>query len=236
MISVVIPMFNEAAVIADAIRAVEGYFFDRPHWTAEIIVVDDGSTDDSAAIVERLILKNASIRIVRNETNCGKGIAVKKGVMASSGEYVLFMDADLSTPIDQFEMLWRRAVDHDIVIASRGLPDSKILQRQSWLKERAARLGNGAVRLCLGLPYRDTQCGFKLFSAQAKYLFAFQTIARWGFDMELLYVARKHNLRIAEMPVVWRNDPTTAVKAGDYMVVLGDIFRILYNDRRGAYR
>jgi hypothetical protein len=125
--------------------------------------------------------------------------------------------------------------EHDIMIASRGLPGSRIIRHQPWLKELVARLGNSAIRLFLELPYRDTQCGFKLFSARTKDIFKYQTIARWGFDMELLYLARKRNFRVAEAPVAWRNDPTTAVKKFDYIVVLFDIFRILYNDRRGVY-
>lgn len=234
-LSVVVPIFNEAASIANTITAIREYFATRPEWVIELLVVDDCSTDMSATIVEQLALRDRTMRLLRNQTNRGKGFSIKRGVREATGDFILFMDADLSTPLDQFEIVWQVATDHDIVIASRGLSGSQIVRHQSWLKERVAKLGNGAIRFFLGLPYQDTQCGFKLFSARAKTIFECQTIDRWGFDMEILYVAQKSSLRIAEVPVVWVNDPTTTVKKLDYVVVLFDIFRILYNNWRGVY-
>ncbi|MBI5728699.1 MAG: glycosyltransferase family 2 protein [Candidatus Magasanikbacteria bacterium] len=234
-LSVVIPIFNEATVIANTLAAIQRYFADRPQWVTEILVVDDCSTDNSVSLVEQVALQNKVIRLLCNETNRGKGYSIKRGVEEARGDYILFMDADLSTPLDQFEVLWWAAREDDVVIASRGLADSRIIRHQSWFKERAANLGNSVIRLFLGLPYQDTQCGFKLFPARAKSVFEYQTIDRWGFDMEILYVAHKRGFHIVEVPVVWVNDPTTTVKKFDYVVVLLDIFRILYNDWRGVY-
>ena len=234
LISIIIPVYNEEKCITSTIKEIYNFFSAR-QFSFEVIVVDDCSKDQTSSILKDLAFLYPSLRIIRSETNTGKGGSVRVGVLQSNGDYCLFMDADLSTPLNQFDYLWNEIKKNDIVIASRALPGSVILRHQRWVKEFIARLGNKVIRFVLGLPFYDTQCGFKIFSRKATEIFDRQTINRWGFDMEILYIAKKHQLNIAEVPVIWINDPSSTVRGFDYVIVFFDVFVILFNNLLGKY-
>ena len=224
-ISIVIPAYNEERAIATAIRRAADYF-SRSGKSFEIIVVDDGSADHTSERVREEMRSHPMLRLLRNDTNQGKGFSVKRGALSASGEWILFLDADLSTQPEEFEKLKPAMQDHDIVIGSRVLRDSVIAVHQPFLREWAGRFFNKVVQWYLGLPLSDTQCGFKCFNRRTKILFEKQTLAGWAFDVELLFLAQKMGFRIAEAPVVWTNDPTSTVRPRDVLAVLRDLRQI----------
>lgn len=235
-ITVVIPVYNEEICLERTICEVADFFEMHKNLIPEIIVVDDCSTDNTFEIGKSLKLKYNFLRFLRNDKNMGKGFSVREGVAQSTGDLFLFMDADSSTKIGEInKLLSQFDVGYDIAIGSRGMAKSVILRHQHWLKESIARLGNKVIRLFLDLPFVDTQCGFKLFSNKAKIIFRRQTIWRWGFDFELLYLAKKYGFKVAEVPIIWENDPSSAVRRIDYLIVLFDVFKIRLNDWLGKY-
>lgn len=204
LLSVVIPVYNEESVIKNTLERVSGYLEDK-NWLSEIIVVNDGSTDDSLKVVSQLPLEN--IKIISHAKNLGKGASVKSGMLAARGDFLLFTDADNSTDISEIDKFIDKAMEgYDIVIASRSSRASKIVIHQPRWKEFLGKLGNFYVRLISGLKFKDTQCGFKLFKRECQFLFREQKNQSWAFDVELLLKAKKHNLKIAEMPITWVNN------------------------------
>lgn len=204
LLSVVIPVYNEESVIKNTLERVSGYLEDK-NWLSEIIVVNDGSTDDSLKVVSQLPLEN--IKIISHAKNLGKGASVKSGMLAARGDFLLFTDADNSTDISEIDKFIDKAMEgYDIVIASRSSRASKIVIHQPRWKEFLGKLGNFYVRLISGLKFKDTQCGFKLFKRECQFLFQEQKNQSWAFDVELLLKAKKHNLKIAEMPITWVNN------------------------------
>jgi glycosyltransferase involved in cell wall biosynthesis len=211
-VSIVIPAFNEAARIGMTISRIQRFLegFPFPH---ELIIVDDGSTDETPRIVERSGIP--TLRLLRNESNHGKGYAVRQGVLASRGDFVLFTDADLSAPIEEIEKLMAVALkeDADVVIGSRAVDRSMIAVRQSRMRESGGVAFNLVVRTLLGLRLRDTQCGFKLFTrSSADRVFRKQTISGFGFDPEVLFLASKGNLTIREVPVRWSHSQGSKIR------------------------
>jgi len=212
-ISVVIPAFNESEGIERTLSTVTKYLSDSPY-APEVIVVDDGSKDGTAEIVSRLAEQHPCVRLVKLGSNRGKGYAVRTGVLEATGDYILFSDADLSTPIEELEKLCDEVRNgYDVAIGSRGLPESNLETRQSWLREHAGRTFNLLVRLTVLPGIHDTQCGFKCFrrDAAAKILEQ-QTATGYEFDVELLCIARKLGYQIAEVPVTWRNRAESRVR------------------------
>jgi len=203
-ISVVIPAYNEEARIGLTVSRTLQFLRGRG-FSHEILVVDDGSTDLTTRVVEGVSEGSPDIRILRQPENRGKGAAVRRGVLEARGDYILFMDADLATPIEELENLLVHARDGaDVVLGSRGLPDSDIRQRQPRLRELMGRGFNVLVRTLLLGGFHDTQCGFKLFTrAAAKDLFEHQTLDGFAFDVEVLLLAKDRGYRIREVPVVW---------------------------------
>ncbi len=236
MLSIVIPAFNEESRLPATLAKIEAWARGgpgRPAETIEIIVVDDASRDATAACVERAAVKNA--RVVRFEQNRGKGAAFKEGFAAATGEWVLLTDADLSTPIEEVERLRRMADEgrHDLVIGSRALPDSQIEQYQPFHRWLMGQTFNRLVRLMTGLPYRDTQCGFKLMRRErVAPVVARMQVDRFAFDVELLYLARRAGLSILEAPVRWKNSPASRVGLiGDPLNMLADIAGVVKRER-----
>jgi glycosyltransferase involved in cell wall biosynthesis len=213
-LSVIIPAYNEAqrlpATLADAHAWLTGHMPDQ----FEIIVVDDGSSDDGCERVEQL--RMPELRLLRQPQNMGKGAAVRRGMLAANGDIHLFMDADHSTHIREIEKalpLLRPAGDADIVIASRQHPDSDIRQAQSPLREYMGKGFNRLMRMATGIDMADTQCGFKAFTAEAsRRIFSRQQLDGFSFDAELLYLAGRMGYRVAEIPVQWINDPNSRVR------------------------
>lgn len=223
--SVVIPAYNEERGIGATIRETDGYFrgLGKPY---EILVVDDGSRDRTALEVERLFPEFPYLGLARHTANQGKGAAVRTGVGAAVGEWTLFLDADLATHPTQFDRFLPHLETSDIVIGSRRVEGARIAIPQPWYRDLAGQGFNAAVRVYLGLPYRDTQCGFKAFHARTKPLFADLASSGWAFDVEILRRARHLGLRIAECPVVWRHQPESRVRIHDAFAIAAELRRI----------
>ena len=204
----------------------------------EVIVVDDGSTDGTAALVEEFARTHPVVRLLRNPGNRGKGYAVRSGMLAARGEWVLFTDSDLSSPIEEFGKLTEAALrtGAEIAIGSRALDRSLIGVHQPFLREYAGRFFNVVMRLATGLPFYDTQCGFKLFQAEAaRAVFSRVVIERFGFDVEALYIARKLGLHAVEVPVRWNDVAGSKVSMFSGLDGFVDLLRIRWNARQRRY-
>lgn len=238
-LSVVIPAYNEAMRIESTLVHVLRYLEEQPY-TSEIIVVDDGSTDATFGIVRNMRPPNRTpLRVHQLKENRGKGAAVKTGMLElARGEYRLFYDADASTPIEEVEKLWPCFdAGAAVVIGSRSLPDSEVEVHQAPYREFMGRIFNQLLHLFRLSSFVDTQCGFKAFTADATALiFSRQTLERFSFDVELLYIAQKHNLPISEVPVRWINSPASRVDpVRDSMRMFWDLLVIHYRNRQGCY-
>jgi dolichyl-phosphate beta-glucosyltransferase len=212
-ISIVIPAYNEEKRIGKTLKKVYEYFKEKKI-EFEIIVVDDGSNDKTVEIVEKFSFDKKEIRILKHEKNMGKGAAVKTGILNAKGELILFTDADLSTPIEEFEKLKKEIENgYDIAIGSRGLKDSKIVIPQPFYRRIIGKIFPFLVRLIVINDFKDTQCGFKLFKKEAgKKIFSQLKTDGFAFDVEVLARGKKENFKIAEVPVVWINSPYSSVK------------------------
>ena len=205
--SIVIPCYNESARLGASLEKILA-FVQGKSWITEILVVNDGSRDNTAEIARSFERRYGSVRLVENPGNRGKGYSVRNGMLHSTGDVVLFTDADLSSPIEECEKLFGAiAAGADVAIGSRWLQAELQTERQPLFRQLLGRLFNLALRLVLNLKYRDTQCGFKAFTREAvQTIFPRQQIDRWGFDPEILFLARKFKLRTAEVPVAWAHD------------------------------
>lgn len=235
--SIVIPAYNESARIIGALEAVVAYVRQRG-WIAEIVVVDDGSRDQTAEMVRSFIAKAPEVRMLQNPGNRGKGYSVRNGLLHSFGEVVMFTDADLSAPIEEADRLLGAIADGaDIAIGSRWLEHTRQTIRQPLYRQFFGRCFNGVTRAVMGLPYADTQCGFKAFTrGAAQTVFQLQTIDRWGFDPEILFIARKRGLRVDEVPVSWAHDERTRISyLKDGLRMLQDIAIVRWNALLGRY-
>jgi len=235
-VSIVIPAYNEASRIGETLRRIETFLKKMP-WTAEVIVVDDGSHDNTTQAVAAVTFPG--LRVIRHETNHGKGFAVKAGVLAASGEFVLFSDADLSAPIEEMEKVLAAALTHnaDVVIGSRAVDRSYIEKHQSPFREFGGIIFNRMVRVILGLRLHDTQCGFKLFRRdKIGPVFEKLTITGFGFDPELLFLASRARLKILEVPVRWSHAEGSKIRfMRDSVRMFGDLIRIRRNQIAGRY-
>jgi glycosyltransferase involved in cell wall biosynthesis len=240
--SIVIPAYNEAARIGDALQSVVACVKERG-WNAEIVVVDDGSRDQTAEIVRTFAQSlsasgHPEVRLLQNPGNHGKGYSVRNGILHSFGEVVMFTDADLSSPIEEADGLFAAIADGaDIAIGSRWLESSRQTIRQPFYRQFFGRCFNGVTRAVMGLPYADTQCGFKAFTrVAAQTVFQLQTIDRWGFDPEILFIARKRGYRVEEVPVSWAHDERTRISyLKDGTRMLEDIAIVRWNALLGRY-
>lgn len=236
-LSVIIPAYNEAERIPHTIRRVHEYLSDVAQ-DFEIVVVDDGSVDDTREIVKEAAREMPRLRLVTNGVNRGKGFSVRHGFLESNGGYVLFSDADLSTPIEELEsFLEEMEKGADIVIGSRSLNDSRIIKRQPIYRILMGRTFNKLVRALTVHGIVDTQCGFKLFRrSTCERLFFAQRVERFAFDVELLFLAAKAGLTVRELPVRWINSPLSKVSVlKDSARMLLDVLRIRLNWLAGRY-
>jgi len=227
-LSVVIPAFNEEARLGETLRTI-GTYLDSRSESFEIIVVGDGCTDRTCDVASEVLANRPGARILRRAENRGKGYSVREGVLASRGGLILFSDADLSTPIAEFEKLQARIlIGDDIAIGSRALPESDIRRRQNRFRESMGKTFNFFVRLFVLRGIRDTQCGFKLFRREAALdVFSRLRVHGFGFDVEALYVARRLGYRIGQVPVVWINSPPSKVRiVRSSAGMIGDLLRI----------
>jgi dolichyl-phosphate beta-glucosyltransferase len=210
-LSIVVPAYNEAQRIGPSLAAIQRYVASETH-TTEVIVVDDGSSDGTADLVSSIIDPWPVFRVIRNDRNRGKGYSVRRGVLEAQGEYVLFIDADLSAPIDQADVLITslKSTGADAAIGSRALQRDLIGVHQPAFREWGGMCFNLAVRLLTGLKLRDTQCGLKVFRRRAtRRAFEHMNAERFGFDPELVFLVERWGGRILEIPVRWDNDPAT---------------------------
>jgi glycosyltransferase involved in cell wall biosynthesis len=235
-LSIVIPSFNEEVRLPASLGKIAEYILDRRPNT-EVLVVDDGSTDRTAAVAESLRDRIPGLRVISNGVNRGKGFSVKQGSLEATGEIVLFTDADLSAPIEEADKLFAALKSCDVAIGSRAVDRSLIEVHESIFREFAGIIFNRIVRVILWLPFVDTQCGFKAFRRErCRIIFEQQTIERFGFDPELLYLARHHGLSIKEVPVRWAHSPATKVSMmRDSVQMFMDVFIIRWNGMRGRY-
>lgn len=234
-ISIVIPAFNEQARIVPTIGAFMAYLA-KSKLTWELIVSDDGSLDATRELIK--ILNHANIRIVEAPKNAGKGAAVRRGFAAARGRMVLFSDADNATPAEELDGLIACLEDGaDLAIGSRSVEGAQVVNRS--LLRRAFTLGlRGVVRVGLGVRVADTQCGFKLFTAEAaQRISRAQTLDGFSFDLEMLYLARRFGYHVAEVPVRWFDAPGSKVRPGREAIrFLSSVVKIRWNDVRGVYR
>jgi len=235
-LSVVIPAYNEEKRLPRTLARVRGYLRDA-HPASEVIVVDDGSTDDTAEVVAQWQKEMPELRLVSNGRNRGKGYSVRNGMLEARGRVALFTDADLSAPIEEAEKLLAALEAADIAIGSRAVDRSLIAVHQSRARELAGILFNWTVRLFTGLRFQDTQCGFKAFAMpEARIIFEQQQIEDFGFDPEILFLAERHGLRSVEVPVRWAHDRATKVHvARDSARMFLDLLRIRWNAMAGRY-
>jgi glycosyltransferase involved in cell wall biosynthesis len=235
-VSIVVPAFNEAVRIGESVRKIQA-FLGRLPFNTEVLIIDDGSADETSSIVTGAAFPG--LRLIRNEMNHGKGYAVRMGALLSTGEYVLFSDADLSAPIEELEKLLTAAETQnaDVVIGSRAMDRSFISIHQSRVRELGGILFNRMVRLFLGLDIQDTQCGFKLFKREKiRPVFEKLTIWGFGFDPELLFLASRAGLKILEIPVRWSHAEGSKIRfLRDGIRMFTDLVQIRWNSIRGRY-
>ncbi len=241
-LTVVVPAFNEARRIEVSIEKIVGYLR-RRQTSFEIVVVDDGSTDETAALVtaasHRWAAPGGRIGLLENGVNRGKGFSVRRGMLAAQGAWALLCDADLSAPIEEYRELEKALQEGCVIaIASRDVAGARVEVHQSAVRERSGKLYNLMVRFLFGLPFRDTQCGFKLFDLRrCREIFNQQRLSGFGFDVELLVIAQRLGHKVREVPVLWRHDAGSKVhflRDGARMIL--DLIRIRWNILRGRYQ
>lgn len=237
-LSVIIPAYNEESRIPETLKKVRD-FLENQTYTFEVYVVDDGSKDGMRKIVSDMIVDKSkwpNFKIISYDKNRGKGYAVKKGMLEAQGQWRLLMDADNSTDISEIEKLMKYSNHYEIIIGSRYLDKRSIKVRQPLIRRIVSRIGNIIVRVLLGLKPLDTQCGFKLFSAEAaEEIFPLQTIYRWGFDVEILSIGVHKGYEIKEVAVDWYDATNSRVKKTAIFKTLSEIYTIKRNMMRGKY-
>lgn len=239
-ITIVIPAYNEELRLPATLSAVLAHLSRREWRFAEVLVVDDGSTDGTVGVAEEFCRSHPAVRLLKNPGNRGKGYSVRHGMLEAKGDWILFSDADLSAPIEEMDKLIEAAEERGaaVAIGSRALDRSLIAVHQSFFRESAGRVFNLLMQLLTGLRFRDTQCGFKLFEARAaREVFRRQRLERFGFDAEVLFIARRLGYRTVEVPVRWSHSEGTKVSMfRDSLNMFLDLLRIRWHQLRGRYR
>lgn len=235
-LSIIVPSFNEELRLPASLNHIAEYVAAARRST-EVLVVDDGSTDRTAEVAAAYADRIANLRVLKNGENRGKGYSVRHGMLEAKGDVVLFTDADLSAPIEEADKLLAAMEQYDVAIGSRAMDRSLIKVHESAFREFAGIVFNRIVRTVLWLPFVDTQCGFKTFRRErCRILFEQQRIERFGFDPELLFLARRHGLKAVEIPVRWSHSPATKINMmRDSIQMFVDVFTIRGNAMLGRY-
>lgn len=236
--SIIVPAYNERARIGGTLERILEHLKGQ-NWNAEIVVVNDGSRDDTTEVVSQFAAEHPRVRLIENPGNQGKGYAVRNGMLNARGKVLLFTDADLSSPIAEATKLFAALEKGaDVAIGSRWLDPSLQFQRQSLKRQVMSRTYNLFIRCLLTFPYRDTQCGFKAFTRRAaEMIFPLQRIKRWGFDAEIIYLAHHMKLKVAEVPVSWGHDERSKLhpwRDGLYMGL--DTLKVRWYSLTGGYK
>ncbi len=236
--SIIVPAFNERARIGGTLKNITEHLRQQ-NWNAEVLVVNDGSRDDTVEFVKTFAEDHPQVRLLENPGNQGKGYAVRTGMLSAHGKILLFTDADLSSPISEASKLFAALeAGADVAIGSRWLDPKLQFQRQSLKRQLMSRAYNIFMRIVLALPYRDTQCGFKAFTRDAaRKIFSKQRIRRWGFDSEILYLAHSMRMKVVEVPVAWGHDERSKMhpwRDGFYMGL--DTLKVRWYSLTGGYR
>lgn len=233
-ISVVIPAYNEEKRIKKTLDKTIKYL-EKKKFDYELIIVNDCSKDKTAKLVESI--NNKRLRLLNNKSNKGKGYSVKRGMLSAKKKWVLFSDADLSTPIEMLDKMWPHTKQFDVVIASRNMPDSNIGVKQPWYRQMAGKAFPLFVRAFLLRGIKDTQCGFKLFKTSiVKSILKKQTLDGWAFDAELLFIAKKTGYNMKEVGVEWVNDENSKLNLIRDSLQMGkDVLKIRLNQISGKY-
>jgi dolichyl-phosphate beta-glucosyltransferase len=236
--SIVIPAYNESERIVTTLDKVLAYI-DQQRWDCEVLVVNDGSRDNTAEIITGYAQRHSAVRLIQNPGNRGKGYSVRNGMLHARGRIMLFSDADLSSPIYEAPKLFNTIeAGADVAIGSRWVNADLQTERQSIFRQLIGRTFNLLLRVILGLKFKDTQCGFKAFSRRATdQIFPRQQVERWGFDPELLFLARKFGLKTVEVPVEWAHDERSKINpVVDGMKMFLEVLKVRWNDVTGKYR
>ncbi len=235
-LSVVVPAYNEEKRIHNVKQVID--YLEQQSYSYELIVVDDGSTDRTVEVTRQMAGQNGRVRILENGCNRGKGHAVKVGMLAARGQYLLFTDADLSTPITELEK-FMTCFDqgYGVFIGSRRQKGARVAKHQPWHRETMGRFFTWLTNVLVTKNVSDVTCGFKCFSREgAREIFSRQRLDGWSFDAEILFIAQKHGHRIKEIPVTWCNDPRTKVKLlRDTILSFWGLLQVRWNDWRGRY-
>ena len=237
-LSIVIPAYNEERRIPDTLKKVISYLDDRGY-CSEIVIVDDGSTDGTREVSLGFFSDGVTVRVLTNSSNRGKGSAIRKGMLAARGEYVIFMDADMSTPIDELDSILHSFHGGcDVAIGSRKMHGARIAVHQPKYREIMGRMFSFLSRIMTVRSIRDFTCGFKCFKRSCiEKIFKRQTIRGWGYDTEILFIAHKLGFTIREVPVVWSDSADSRVRLWKDVIGSGlDLMRIRLNDILGRYR
>ena len=235
--SIIIPAYNESQRISASLDKILAYIAEQK-WGAEVIVVNDGSRDNTAEIVREYAKSHPIVKLIENPGNRGKGYTVRNGMMHAHGDILLFTDADLSSPIQEAQKLFA-AIDKgaDVTFGSRWLQAELQTERQPFYRQAFGRIFNLLLRIILGLKYKDTQCGFKAFTQKAAHqIFSRQMIDRWGFDPEILFLAEKFGFKVAEVPVEWAHDNRSKINpVTDGAKMFMEMLRVRWADMTGKY-
>ena len=236
--SIVVPAYNERKRIGNTLERILDHL-KQHQWNAEVVVVDDGSRDDTPQIITKFAAEHPQVRLLQNPGNQGKGYAVRNGMLNAKGSVLLFTDADLSSPIAEATKLFAALEKGaDVAIGSRWLDTSLQFQRQPLKRQIMSRAFNLFLRAVLTVPYRDTQCGFKAFTRRAaEMIFPFQRITRWGFDAEIIYLAHRSHLEVVEVPVAWGHDERSTMHPWRDGLNMGkDTLKVRWYALTGKYR
>jgi dolichyl-phosphate beta-glucosyltransferase len=238
-LSVVVPVYNEESRVGKTLEDSMAYL-KKKKIRAEVLIVDDGSRDKTLEVVGKLkrkAVRGLTLKILRHEVNRGKGAAVRTGALAAQGETVLFMDADNATPLseyDKFRPLLKEGIE--VIVGSRAVNRKEVKVPQPFYRQALGRLANLLIQLMVVPGIWDTQCGFKAFTRKAALrIFPLQTINRFGFDFELLFLAHKFGFSMREISVQWFNSPFSKVRMGDYVLTFIELISIRWNDLKGRY-
>jgi dolichyl-phosphate beta-glucosyltransferase len=237
LLSIVIPAFKEEKRIHKILDAIIEYEKSKK-FTVEVIIVVDGSPDETAEVAEKYKEKISALKIIDRKENKGKGYTVREGIMAAEGKYILFSDADNSTPVEQVDKLFKYKEDYMVIIGSRYIKGGRLAHPQGIIRKLGGRVLNLIIRMFAARGIKDTQCGFKLFEHDAaREIFKRMTFERFSFDIEVLAIARRHKYKIKEVGIVWYDDPHSTVSPiKDGLKMIRDSWRVRVNLAKGVYK